>query len=676
MPKLKVNDIEVEVEDGLTVLQACEKAGVEIPRFCYHEKLSIAGNCRMCLVEMEKSPKPIASCAMPAAEGMNIKTNTAFVEKARKGVMEFLLANHPLDCPVCDQGGECDLQDQSMFYGVDKSRFKENKRSVPEKYMGPLIKTQMTRCIHCTRCVRFATEVAGVSELGAIGRGEDMQITTYLEQSMQSELSANVIDLCPVGALTSKPYVFEARPWELKKTETVDVMDAVGSNVRVDTYDWEVKRVLPLINEDINEEWISDKTRYACDGLLNQRLDTPFIKYNGKFEKASWDEVFKIIKSKFENSSKEKICGFVGDLTNMETGYIFKEFFDRTLSNHNYDSRSDNRYVDVKERENYIFNSSINGIEDADLIFLIGSNPRYEATILNARIRKAFVNNNTKIISLNDVGDLTYPYESLDGQTQSIKNIFEGSDEISKKILDAKHPMIIIGESLLKLNSADYLFNLIKDFLNKNNKFTDNWNPLNILSCDASTVGNFDLGIINNDINLIKDLKSNKFEIVYLVGQDNLEFDKKDEFIIYQGSHGDKGAEIADIILPGAAYTEQDGHFTNLEGKIQKAYKASYPPGDAKEDWQIINELAEVMNNRKLFNDKDELESSMFNFLKLQKEKEIVDSKEQLNSNFQNEKLNIQVKDYYFSNVIARSSKTMIECNNSKLNLKSTGTEG
>ena len=676
MPKLKVNDIEVEVEDGLTVLQACEKAGAEIPRFCYHEKLSIAGNCRMCLVEMEKSPKPIASCAMPAAEGMNIKTNTAFVEKARKGVMEFLLANHPLDCPVCDQGGECDLQDQSMFYGVDKSRFKENKRSVPEKYMGPLIKTQMTRCIHCTRCVRFATEVAGVSELGAIGRGEDMQITTYLEQSMQSELSANVIDLCPVGALTSKPYVFEARPWELKKTETVDVMDAVGSNVRVDTYDWEVKRVLPLINEDINEEWISDKTRYACDGLLNQRLDTPFIKYNGKFEKASWDEVFKIIKSKFENSSKEKICGFVGDLTNMETGYIFKEFFDRTLSNHNYDSRSDNRYVDVKERENYIFNSSINGIEDADLIFLIGANPRYEATILNARIRKAFVNNNTKIISLNDVGDLTYPYESLDGQTQSIKNIFEGSDEISKKIIDAKHPMIIMGESLLKLNSANYLFNLIKDFLNKNNKFTDNWNPLNILSCDASTVGNFDLGIINNDINLTKELKSNKFEIVYLVGQDDLELDKKDEFIIYQGSHGDKGAEIADIILPGSAYTEQDGHFTNLEGKIQKAYKASYPPGDAKEDWQIINELAEVMNNRKLFNDKDELESSMFNFLKLQKEKEIVDSKEQLNSNFQNEKLNIQVKDYYFSNVIARSSKTMIECNNSKLNLKSTGTEG
>jgi len=676
MPKLKVNDIEVEVEDGLTVLQACEKAGAEIPRFCYHEKLSIAGNCRMCLVEMEKSPKPIASCAMPAAEGMNIKTNTPFVEKARKGVMEFLLANHPLDCPVCDQGGECDLQDQSMFYGVDKSRFKENKRAVPEKHMGPLIKTQMTRCIHCTRCVRFATEVAGVSELGAIGRGEDMQITTYLEQSMQSELSANVIDLCPVGALTSKPYVFEARPWELKKTETVDVMDAVGSNVRVDTYDWEVKRVLPLINEDINEEWISDKTRYACDGLSNQRLDTPFIKYNGKFEKASWSEVFKIIKSKFENSSKDKVCGFVGDLTNMETGYIFKEFFDRTLNNNNYDSRSDNRFLDNSERENYIFNSSINGIEDADLIFLIGANPRYEATILNARIRKAFVNNNTKVISLNDVGDLTYPYKNLDGQTQTIKTIFEGSDEISKEIISASKPMIIIGESLLKLNSAEHLFNLIKNFLKKNNKFTEDWNPLNILSCDAATVGNFDLEILNSEKNLLEDLKSNKFEIVYLVGQDNLEFNKKDEFVIYQGSHGDKGAEIADIILPGSAYTEQDGYFTNLEGKIQKAYKASYPPGEAKEDWQIINELAEVMNNRKLFNDKEELESSMFNHIKLQHENKNLNHKEKQIINFQNEKLNIQLKDYYFSNVIARSSKTMIECNNSKLNIKSTGTEG
>jgi NADH-quinone oxidoreductase subunit G len=679
MLKLKVNNIDVEVEEGLTVLQACEKAGIEIPRFCYHEKLSIAGNCRMCLVEMEKSPKPVASCAMPAAEGMNIKTNTAFVEKARKGVMEFLLANHPLDCPVCDQGGECDLQDQSMFYGVDKSRYKENKRSVPEKNMGPLIKTQMTRCIHCTRCVRFATEVAGVPELGAIGRGEDMQITTYLEQSMQSELSANVVDLCPVGALTSKPYVFEARPWELKKTETIDVMDAIGSNIRVDTYDWEVKRVLPIINEDINEEWISDKTRYACDGLLNQRLDTPFIKYNGKFEKASWEEVYKIIKSKFENTSKEKVCGFVGDLTNMETGYIFKEFFDRTLDSQNYESRSDNRFLDIGKRENYLFNSTINGIEESDLIFLIGTNPRYEATILNARIRKSYLNNNTKIISLNDLGDLTYPYESLDGKTKTLKDIFDGNHEISKKIISADKPMIVMGESLLNLGSSKYFFNSIKNFLTQNKKISEEWNSFNVLSCDASTVGNYDLGIINESNNLLEDLQNHKFDIVYLIGQDNLNFDKKDEFIIYQGSHGDKGAEIADIILSGSAYTEQDGYFTNLEGKIQKAYKASYPPGDAKEDWQIINELAERMNNRKLFNDKEELESSMLNHLNLQKERQIneEDKSNKIEDNeFKDEVLKVNVKDYYFSNVVARSSKTMIECNNSKINLKSTGTEG
>ena len=677
MLKLKVNDKEVEIEEGLTVLQACEKAGVEIPRFCYHEKLSIAGNCRMCLVEMEKSPKPIASCAMPASDGMVIKTNTPKIEKSRKGVMEFLLANHPLDCPVCDQGGECDLQDQSMFYGIDKSRFKENKRAVPDKNMGPLIKTQMTRCIHCTRCVRFATEIAGVPELGAIGRGEDMQITTYLEQSIQSELSGNVIDLCPVGALTSKPYVFEARPWELKKTETIDVMDGVGSNIRVDTYDWEVKRVLPIINEDINEEWISDKTRYACDGLLNQRLDTPYIKYSNKFEKASWDEVYKIIKSKIENIEKEKICGFVGDLTNMETSFILKEFFDRTIGTNNYESRSSQSFIDNSVRENYLFNSKINGIEEADLILLVGTNPRYEATMVNARIRKAFLNNNTKIISLNDVGDLTYSYKILDGKTQTIKDIAENKNEQANDIINSKKPMIIIGESFLNLKSASYLFNLLKKFLVQNNKFTDEWNPLNILSTDAATVGNFDLDIINQKENLIKDLNENKFELVYLLGQDNLNFNKKKEFIIYQGSHGDKGAEMADIILPGAAYTEQSAHFTNIEGKIQKSYKASYPPGEAKEDWQIINELAEMMNNRKLFNDKDELQSSMYNFLNLKKEKQKPTSLKEVNqSHFENETLTVKTKDYYFSNVIARSSKTMLDCSNSKLDIKRTGTEG
>ena len=679
MLKLKVNDIDVEVEEGLTVLQACEKAGVEIPRFCYHEKLSIAGNCRMCLVEMEKSPKPIASCAMPAAEGMNIKTNTSKVEKARKGVMEFLLANHPLDCPVCDQGGECDLQDQSMFYGVDKSRYKENKRSVPDKNMGPLIKTQMTRCIHCTRCIRFATEIAGVPEIGAIGRGEDMQITTYLEQSMQSELSANVIDLCPVGALTSKPYVFEARPWELKKTESIDVMDAVGSNIRIDTYGWEVKRVLPLINEDINEEWISDKTRYACDGLLNQRLDTPYIKYNGKFEKASWSEVFKIIKSRIENTPKNKIGGFVGDLTNMETSFIFKEFFDRTIESDYYDFRTSNRFIDDEQRENYIFNSSINGIEQSDLIFLIGTNPRYEATILNARIRKSFVNNNTKVISLNDIGNLTYPYESLDGQTKTLKDILENKHKLSNILKSSKKPMIIIGESFLNLKSSKNIFYSIKDYLKSNFKFDNEWNPLNILSTDASTVGNIDLGVFNNKLGnniTLEKLQNNELELLFLIGQDNLDINKKNEFIIYIGSHGDRGAEVADIILPGAAYTEQTAHYTNLEGKIQKAYKASYPPGEAKEDWQIINELAETMNNRKLFNDKDELISSMINFVNLKNKNSVSEANKLDKDNFEDELLKIEIKDYYFSNVVARASKTMIDCNNSKINFKNTGTEG
>ena len=677
MLKLKVNDTEVEVEEGLTVLQACEKAGVEIPRFCYHEKLSIAGNCRMCLVEMEKSPKPIASCAMPASEGMVIKTNTPNIEKSRKGVMEFLLANHPLDCPVCDQGGECDLQDQSMFYGIDKSRFKENKRTVPDKNMGPLIKTQMTRCIHCTRCIRFATEIAGVPELGAIGRGEDMQITTYLEKSIQSELSGNVIDLCPVGALTSKPYVFEARPWELKKTETIDVMDAVGSNIRVDTYDWEVKRILPITNEEINEEWISDKTRYACDGLLNQRLDTPYIKYNNKFEKASWDEVYKIIKSKIKNTKKENICGLVGDLTNMEASFIFKEFFDRTINTSKYDSKSSKRFIDNSVRENYLFNSTINGIEETDLILLIGTNPRFEATMLNARIRKAYLNNKTKIISLNNVGDLTYPYQILNGKTQTIKDIIENKNEITKDIVNSKKPLIVLGESFLKLKSSSYLFYSLKEFLSKNNKFTQDWNPLNILSTDASTVGSIDLDLVDQNNNILDDLKQNKFEIIYLLNRDNLDFTKKDEFIIYQGSHGDKGAEIADIILPGAAYTEQSAHFTNLEGKIQKAFKASYPPGDSKEDWQIINEIAETMNNRKLFNDKDELESSMFNYLNLKKDKQMEPSKTNIEKKeFIDENLKVEFKDYYFSNVVARASKTMLDCNNSKIDVKRTGTEG
>ena len=494
MPKIIVNNKEIEFEEGMTVLQACELAGAEIPRFCYHERLSIAGNCRMCLVEMEKSAKPIASCAMPATDGMKIKTNTPFVDKARKGVMEFLLANHPLDCPVCDQGGECDLQDQSLFYGFDNSRYKENKRQVSEKHMGPLIKTQMTRCIHCTRCIRFATEVAGIPELGATGRGEDMEITTYLEKSMESELSANVIDLCPVGALTSKPYAFEARPWDLKKTETIDVMDAVGSNIRVDTYGWEVKRVLPRVNEDINEEWISDKTRYACDGLLKQRLDTPYIRKDGKLEKTSWNEALNFFIKKIKSFSPQEIAGIIGDLADLEMIYSFKSFFNKSLGSTNLECRDNKTYINPEERINYIFNSTINGIEESDFILLVGSNPRLEATIVNARIRKAYLKNKTKIYSIGNPGDLTYPYQNIGNNTSIIKEIISGSHEISKKIKKAKRPIIIIGESGLDGEKGKYVLEGFKNFLVKNNLITDSWNPLNVLIQQASRVGSIDLG--------------------------------------------------------------------------------------------------------------------------------------------------------------------------------------
>ena len=498
MLKLKVNEIDVEIEEGFTVLQACELGGVEIPIFCYHEKLSIAGNCRMCLVGIEKSPKPIASCAMPAIDGMNIKTNTPFVDKARKGVMEFLLANHPLDCPVCDQGGECDLQDQSLFYGLDNSRYTENKRQVKEKYMGPLIKTQMTRCIHCTRCIRFATEVAGVPELGAIGRGENMQITTYLEETMKSEMSGNVVDLCPVGALTSKPYIFEARPWELKNTESIDVMDAVGSNIRIDTYGWEVKRVLPRINEKINEEWISDKTRHACDGLKNQRLDTPYIKRKNKFNKVSWTEVYNKIFEKISNTPSDKIAGITGDMTNMETLFAIKEFFEKTIKSKNLDSRTENYYVNSSSRSNYIFNSKIERIEETDLIILIGTNPRYEATILNSRIRKAKMNNNIDIFSIGEVGDLTYPYSVLDNSTKTINDIVNNTHKLSEKINKSQKPMFIIGQSIFKLNSAPYILEELKKYLSINNKINKDWNALNILSNNAATVGSYDLEILSS----------------------------------------------------------------------------------------------------------------------------------------------------------------------------------
>ena len=676
MPKIIINNKEIEFEEGMTVLQACELAGAEIPRFCYHERLSIAGNCRMCLVEMEKSGKPIASCAMPASDGMKIKTNTPFVEKARKGVMEFLLANHPLDCPVCDQGGECDLQDQSLFYGKDNSRYKENKRHVKEKQMGPLIKTQMTRCIHCTRCIRFATEVAGIPELGAIGRGEDMEITTYLEKSMESELSANVIDLCPVGALTSKPYAFEARPWELKKTETIDVMDAVGSNIRVDSYGWEVKRVLPRVNDDINEEWISDKTRFACDGLLKQRLDTPYIRINGRLQKSTWEKALSVLVSKIKSFKPQEIGGLVGDLADLEMIYSFKLFFEKCIGSKNLECRQKKTYLNPQDRINYIFNSSINGIEDSDLIILVGTNPRLEATILNARIRKSYLKKNLKIYSIGDPGDLTYPYENIGTNTGVIRDIVNGNHKMYNKIKSSKKPIIIIGESALQEKTGEYIFETLKNFLFKNNFITKDWNALNILTQQASRVGAIDLGayLINekDNFSFFKNIENDNFKLLYLLGADNFNFEKKNKFIVYQGTHGDKGAEIADIVLPGAAYTEKNGLFINLEGKLQSAYKASYPPGDAREDWIIFKDLSKLFKKPFEFDNSKTLRNLIEKQISF---KASLKSNKIKNIEFIDDNIFIKNLDYYYTNPIARSSKVMNDCRQISKNLNFMGIE-
>ena len=683
MPKITINGKEIEFEKGMTVLQACELADVEIPRFCYHEKLSIAGNCRMCLVELDKSPKPIASCAMPAAEGMNIKTNTSFVEKARKGVMEFLLANHPLDCPVCDQGGECDLQDQSMYYGVDKSRFVENKRQVKEKYMGPLIKTQMTRCIHCTRCVRFATEVAGVPEIGAIGRGENMEITTYLEKAMESELSANVIDLCPVGALTSKPYAFEARPWELKKTESIDVTDAVGSNIRVDTYNWEVKRILPRLNNDINEEWISDKTRYSCDGLLKQRLDTPYIKKNNKLQKSSWDEAISLLIDKLKSTDLNEIGGHIGDMINLENALSFKKLF-AALKINNLEFRERKFYINSTEKMNYIFNSSIKGIDETDLILLIGTNPRLEATMLNARIRKVFAQRRVPVYSIGDPGNLTYDYIKIGNTTDDIKKVLNKEGEFSKELLSSKKPIIIIGESALELKSGKYIIEEFKNFLKANNFINKDWNALNFLPQNASTVGLIDLKIIPNaeeeNKTFFEKLENNQFKLLYLLGSDNLNFKKNNEFIIYQGSHGDRGAEIADLILPSAAFTEQNGLYENLEGRVQECKKASYPIGEALEDWKIFNLILKKLEKNDHLTNFDNLREEVLslipNFTKLNELPSFKDIRTSNQSSyFVNEEVFIKQLDYFFTNAISRASKTMSECRQIKQNLKKTGTD-
>jgi NADH-quinone oxidoreductase subunit G len=536
--------------------------------------------------------------------------------------------------------------------------------------MGPLIKTQMTRCIHCTRCIRFATEVAGVPEIGAVGRGENMEITTYLEKSMTSELSANVIDLCPVGALTSKPYAFEARPWELKKTESIDVMDAVGSNIRVDTYGWEVKRVLPRLNNEINEEWISDKTRYACDGLQKQRLDVPYVKKDNRLVKSSWEEALNIVSEKIKNFKTDEIGGHVGDLISLENSLAYKNFFNE-IDSSNLEFRERKFYINPKDKINYIFNSSIQGIEESDLILLIGSNPRHEATMINARIRKTANQNKIPIYSVGDPGDLTYNYEIVGNNTDFLSDFVNSKNDFSKKFLCSKKPIVIIGESALEIASGKFIFEEIKNFLYQNKFITKNWNALNILTKNASTVGSIDLKLLsydnNNNFIFFDKLENKNFKLLYLLGSDNLGIKKENEFIIYQGSHGDKGASIADVILPSAAYTEQNGLYSNLEGRVQDCRKASYPPGQAKEDWEIFNLILKKLNKKIKYKDfdylRDQVLKSVPNFSEISNlPKNIFTESKKLDSKYISEKIHVNKVDYYFTNSICRASKTMADC--------------
>jgi NADH-quinone oxidoreductase subunit G len=597
MPKLTVNDVEVEVEDGSTVLHACEAAGVEIPRFCYHDRLSIAGNCRMCLVDMERAPKPIASCAMPAGDGMVIRTDTDRVKKAREGVMEFLLINHPLDCPICDQGGECDLQDQAMGYGLDGSRFSENKRAVDNKHMGPLISTVMTRCIHCTRCVRFATEVAGVPELGAIGRGESMEITTYLEKTLASELSANVIDLCPVGALTSRPYAFAARPWELNKVETIDVMDALGSNIRVDARGAQVMRVLPRLNEDINEEWISDKTRYAIDGLRRQRLDKPYARgRDGRLHPVSWDEALKSLATALRKAKPNAIGAIAGNQADAESLYALKSLMTR-LGSPNLDCRQDGAKIGGN-RAGYLFNSTIAGIDDADALLIIGSNPRIEAAVLNARIRRNWLSSRMPVAVVGPKVDLTYDADFLGQDPAILDALADGSHKFAAKLKKAKRPMIIIGMGALARADGAAMLGKARQIAESYGVVTKQWNGFNVLHNAAARVGGLDLGFVpargGMDIAAMgKAAKASKLDLLWLLGADEIDFEPfASSFVVYQGHHGDAGAHHADLVLPGAAYTEKDGIYVNTEGRVQYATRAAFPPGDAREDWTIIRAVS------------------------------------------------------------------------------------
>ncbi len=671
MPKVTVNGQEIEVAAGKTVLQACEQAGEEIPRFCYHDRLKIAGNCRMCLVEVQPGPpKPAASCAMPAAEGMKIFTNTPMVKKAREGVMEFLLINHPLDCPICDQAGECDLQDQSMAYGRGSSRYDEHKRTVKDKYMGPIVKTAMTRCIQCTRCIRFMDEVAGVPELGATSRGEHMEVGTYIEKGLSSELSGNIIDLCPVGALTSKPYAYKARPWELAKTETIDVLDAVGSSIRVDARGNEVLRILPRLNEEINEEWISDKTRYAFEGLKFQRLDRPYIRKDGKLQPASWGEALTAVADVISRTVPEKVAAISGDLADVESMYVLKNLLD-SLGVKSYDCRQDDTNYNANDRASYIFNTGIANIEQADAVLIIGADTRYEAPLINTRIRKTWMNNKMPIGVIGSDVDLTYPTTYLGADASIVEDVAVGRHPFSAKLEAAKNPLIIIGNSVFKRPDAYAIYGAALRLAKKYNAIREDWSGLSTLQKAAARTGGLDVGFVpakgGRGVSEVLAASANgDVEVVYLLGADEIDMKALEKpFVIYQGHHGDAGAHVADVILPGAAYTEKSATYVNTEGRAQRTERAVFPVGDAREDWTIVNELAATLGKKK-YNNVEELRAELatvkpcFAELDTLHRAEYTDPKE---GKVANKPIEAENFNFYYTDPISRISKTMNACN-------------
>ena len=681
--KLTVDGIEVEVPPGASIMQACEAAGAEIPRFCYHERLSVAGNCRMCLVEVERSPKPVASCAMPVAPDMVVRTQSDLVKTAREGVMELMLINHPLDCPICDQGGECDLQDQAMGYGHDASRFSDTKRAVENKNMGPLVNTVMTRCIHCTRCVRFSTEVAGVPEIGAIGRGEDMEITTYLEASLDSELSGNVIDLCPVGALTSKPYAFTARPWELRKTETIDVMDAVGSNIRVDVRGREVMRILPRNHDGVNEEWLSDKSRFVWDGLNRQRLDRPYLRRDGKLVAASWDEALQAVS---EQLAKGDVAALAGDLACVEGMFALKALMLQLGSLH-LDCRPAHSVLGGN-RANYIFNSSIAGIEEADALLLVGTNPRHEAAVLNARIRKQWRETQMPIATIGVPADLTYPVTHLGAGPDTLTALAKGKIEFLNVLKNASRPMIIVGEQALSREDGQAIFNLLIELAQDVGAVQDGWVGFNVLHLAASRVGGLDIGFVPADggmarHDILNAAQKGTLKTLISLGDETISAASK-ACVIYIGSHGDAGAAVADIVLPAAAYTEKQALYVNTEGRVQMTECAALPPGDAREDWKIIRAISGRMAEALPFDSLQDLRQKLFEEVPHLSQIDVVSpaglpDKGPAGS-VTDVPFGVAIDDFFLSNAIARASVTMASCSQERLrratSAQGTGTNG